>query len=282
MVSSSSSSCNFPAIYNFGDSNSDTGGRSAALTQIPPPYGETNLGNPPKRGIIGFLELAAAEKLGLPYMSAYLDSVGTNFGRGVNFAATNSSNLAIQTNVTVDQTVATIPGILDAAIQQLYGEGARAFWIHNTGPIGCLPFMAVPFKFRNGTLNQNGCVAYQNDVVQEFNQQLKERVNNLSVAAFTYVDLYSAKLSLISDAKNQGFVDPLNYCCGTFVPTFVMCGLSAHVNGTTVHGDACGDPQDQIGWDSIHFTDAANSWISSRILNCSMSDPPSPISSACP
>ncbi|XP_056176291.1 GDSL esterase/lipase At3g27950-like [Syzygium oleosum] len=338
LVSGSSSSCIFPAIYNFGDSNSDTGGRSAALTQIPPPYGETNL----------------AEKLGLPYVSAYLDSIGTNFRRGAKFATGGSSilpgpfspfDLGIQIsqfkqfksrttelyknlsdsgivencssvslphpddfskalytfdigqndltfgfqNMTVDKIVAAIPGILDgfdAAVQQLYGEGARAFWIHNTGPIGCLPFMALPFKFRNGTLDQNGCVAYQNNVVQEFNQQLKERVNqlrnNLSVAAFTYVDVYSAKLSLISDAKNQGFVDPLNYCCGTFVPTFVMCGLSAQVNGTTIHGDACGDPQDRISWDGIHFTDAANSWIASRILNGSMSDPPAPVSNACP
>lgn len=31
--------CTFPAIYNFGDSNSDTGGISAAFVPIPSPYG---------------------------------------------------------------------------------------------------------------------------------------------------------------------------------------------------------------------------------------------------
>lgn len=36
----SSPSCAFPAIYNFGDSNSDTGGISAAFLPIPAPYGE--------------------------------------------------------------------------------------------------------------------------------------------------------------------------------------------------------------------------------------------------
>jgi hypothetical protein len=36
---SSSPSCTFPAIYNFGDSNSDTGGISAAFQPIPAPYG---------------------------------------------------------------------------------------------------------------------------------------------------------------------------------------------------------------------------------------------------
>lgn len=33
--------CDFPAIFNFGDSNSDTGGLSAAFGQAPPPHGET-------------------------------------------------------------------------------------------------------------------------------------------------------------------------------------------------------------------------------------------------
>lgn len=36
-----SKDCNFPAIFNFGDSNSDTGGFSAAFGQLPPPNGET-------------------------------------------------------------------------------------------------------------------------------------------------------------------------------------------------------------------------------------------------
>ncbi|CAK9180428.1 unnamed protein product [Ilex paraguariensis] len=31
--------CDFPAIYNFGDSNSDTGGISAAFLPIQAPYG---------------------------------------------------------------------------------------------------------------------------------------------------------------------------------------------------------------------------------------------------
>lgn len=33
--------CKFPAMYNFGDSNSDTGARSAALEQLLSPNGET-------------------------------------------------------------------------------------------------------------------------------------------------------------------------------------------------------------------------------------------------
>lgn len=35
-----SNPCAFPAIYNFGDSNSDTGGISAAFLPIPAPNGQ--------------------------------------------------------------------------------------------------------------------------------------------------------------------------------------------------------------------------------------------------
>lgn len=39
----------FPAIFNFGDSNSDTGAISAALDPLQPPYGNTFFGQPAGR-----------------------------------------------------------------------------------------------------------------------------------------------------------------------------------------------------------------------------------------
>ena len=47
--------CDFPAIYNFGDSNSDTGGISAALSEIHAPNGETFFGHPSGRACDGRL-----------------------------------------------------------------------------------------------------------------------------------------------------------------------------------------------------------------------------------
>lgn len=41
--------CHFPAIFNFGDSNSDTGGLSAAFGQAPPPNGFSYFGGPAGR-----------------------------------------------------------------------------------------------------------------------------------------------------------------------------------------------------------------------------------------
>lgn len=41
--------CKFPAVYNFGDSNSDTGEASALFSEVPSPNGETFFGRPSGR-----------------------------------------------------------------------------------------------------------------------------------------------------------------------------------------------------------------------------------------
>ncbi|KAM2449647.1 hypothetical protein PS1_019731 [Malus domestica] len=41
--------CQFPAVFNFGDSNSDTGGLASSLIAPTPPYGETFFGMPAGR-----------------------------------------------------------------------------------------------------------------------------------------------------------------------------------------------------------------------------------------
>lgn len=92
--------------------------------------------------------------------------------------------------------------------QKLYKEGARFFWVHNTGPHGCLPYNVIYDKQKPGNLDQSGCVKPTNEVAQEFNRQLKDSVlhlrKQLPLAVFTYVDVYSAKYAVISNAKNEG------------------------------------------------------------------------------
>lgn len=342
--------CKFPAIFNFGDSNSDTGGRSAAIAEVPPPNGETFFGEGSGRFCDGRLIIDfIAEKVGLPYLSAYLDSLGTSFKHGANFATGGSSirvggyspfHLDIQISQfirfksrTIDlykhnsgrrrvednlpkpedfskalytmdigqndlaygfqfnpagRVRASIPDILkllSRAIHQLYKEGARYFWVHNTGPIGCLPYNVIyAHPKKSSTFDSNGCVKSQNKVAKEFNKQLKSMIAHLKAelpnTAFTYVDLYSAKYALISNAKNQGFDDPLKFCCGSYYGYHIDCGKKETVNGT-VYGNPCGDPSKLISWDGIHYSQAANILVANRILNGSLSDPPFPLAEAC-
>lgn len=54
-IVTNSQDCDIPAIYNFGDSNSDTGGISATLSRAGPPTGETYFGIPTGRASDGRL-----------------------------------------------------------------------------------------------------------------------------------------------------------------------------------------------------------------------------------
>ncbi|KAF7819504.1 GDSL esterase/lipase [Senna tora] len=354
-----SPSCAFPAIYNFGDSNSDTGGISAAFEPISAPYGEGFFHKPAGRDSDGRLIIDfIAESLKLPYLSAYLNSLGTNYRHGANFATGGSTirrqnetiyeygispfaldmqiiqfdQFKARTNelykqaktpmersklpvpeefskalytfdigqndlsvgfrkMNLDQLRAAMPDIINqlaSAVRHLYHQqGGRAFWIHNTGPIGCLPVnLFYKHNLPVGYLDQYGCVKDQNEMAIEFNKQLKNQViklrTELPQASITYVDVYAAKYGLISHAKNQGFVDPLTICCGYHVnDTHIWCGQKGSVNGKEVFGASCENPLKYISWDGVHYAEAANHWVAHRILNGSLADPPFPITQAC-
>ncbi|XP_076956435.1 GDSL esterase/lipase At5g14450-like [Bidens hawaiensis] len=354
-----SPACDIPAIYNFGDSNSDTGGIAAAFYPPGPPSGETFFRRPVGRASDGRLIIDfIAEKLGLPYLSAYLDSIKANYTHGANFATGGATirrvneswftndvspfSLDIQVeqfNQFKDRTTylynqakdesqrhnlprpddfmkaiytidigqndlaylfrttgveasrAAIPGVIDefaASIRQLYGKGARAFWIHNTGPIGCLP--VVHAKVVNppaGYLDAIGCVDGQNRIANEFNEKLRAKVtqlrSELSKAILTYVDMYSAKYQLISKAKDLGFKEGFTICCGYHdQDEDVYCGNKGKINGSEVFAGSCNDPTKVISWDGVHYSDAANRWVTNKVTYGLFSDPPLSIIEICP
>ncbi|GLJ30059.1 hypothetical protein SUGI_0594410 [Cryptomeria japonica] len=88
--------CNFPAIFNFGDSSSDTGAIHFVfpynMLAENPPYGRTYFGRPVNRYSDGRLSIDfMAYALGLPFLSPYLQSVGSNYAHGANFAAAGAT-----------------------------------------------------------------------------------------------------------------------------------------------------------------------------------------------
>ncbi|KAJ4960139.1 hypothetical protein NE237_020049 [Protea cynaroides] len=352
--------CQFPAIFNFGDSNSDTGGLSAAFGQAPPPNGETYFHAPAGRYSDGRLVIDfIAESFGLPHLNAFLDSVGSNFSHGANFATAASTirpqnrtlsqggvspfSLNVQfyqfndfhhrsqaartqgvvwqklmpkeedfsralytfdigqndltagyfINMSTSQVRAYVPDLLDqfsTIIKDIYGEGGRSFWIHNTGPVGCLPYIMDQLLITAPQVDKAGCATPFNEVAQYFNIRLKEAVNqlrkDLPLAAITYVDVYSVKYDLISQASNHGFEQPLVACCGHGgkynYNRHMGCGSKVTRNGKQILvGRSCQDPSVRINWDGVHYTEAANKWIFDRIVDGSYSDPPVPLKMAC-
>ncbi|CAK8544881.1 unnamed protein product [Lathyrus sativus] len=94
LVGLSNGECEFKAIFNFGDSNSDTGGFFAAFPAETPPFGMTYFKKPVGRAsdgrlIIDFL----AQAIGIPFLSPYLQSIGSDFKHGANYATLASTVL---------------------------------------------------------------------------------------------------------------------------------------------------------------------------------------------
>ncbi|KAL9248959.1 GDSL esterase/lipase-like protein [Drosera capensis] len=390
--------CKFPAIFNFGDSNSDTGGFSAAFGQAAPPAGETFFGRPAGRYSDGRLIIDfIAQGLGVPYLSAYLDAVGSNFSHGANFATAASTirpqnktlnqggfspislnvqwyqfyefqsrtqyfrsqgiphsrlhypdmipiqitdiilGIWVETDrmylfslrsggvyeellpkpeyfsealytfdigqndltagyflkMSTDEVRSFVPDLMDqfrTIIKNIYGGGGRYFWIHNTGPVGCLPYVMDSLLIKASQVDRAGCASPFNEVAQFFNQALKEAVaqlkKELPLAALTYVDVYSLKYDLISNAKQHGFREPLRACCGHGgkynFNSHVGCGGKIKVKGKEITvGKSCKDPSVAINWDGVHYTEAANKWVFDRIVDGSFSYPPVPLKMAC-
>ncbi|KVI09175.1 Lipase, GDSL [Cynara cardunculus var. scolymus] len=319
--------CSWAGLYNFGDSNSDTGGISAAFTPVSSPYGMTFFKKPAGRLSDGRLVLDfLAEYIGLPYVSAYLDTINTDYRHGANFATGGSTirrqnetifkggispfSLDIQTvqftqfkariidlwssgHPAADKSQLQRPGDFSKALftidigQNDLSVGFRTLSKQQLRPVGCLPVSTS--NVRNpepGYLDRYGCIRYQNDMAMEFNRQLKARViklrSELTEAAITYVDIYTAKYKLISSTKEYGFYEPLKVCCGHLEKNVrIFCGTTGIMNGTTVHGDACANPPVYVIWDGVHMTEAANRWVANQILNGSLSDPPIPATHAC-
>ncbi|XP_059439262.1 GDSL esterase/lipase At1g54790-like [Corylus avellana] len=340
----------FPAIFNFGDSNSDTGGLAAGFAfPVGPPNGQTYFLKPSGRFsdgrlIIDFL----MDAMDLPFLNPYLDSVGApNFQTGCNFAtggstilpanaaSTSPFSLGIQVaqflkfkaralelldkdkrlqkylpseksfkqalymfdvgqndldgafySKSEDQVLALIQTFLtefETSFKKLYDVGARKFWIHNTGPLGCLPRIIAKFGTDTTKLDQFGCVNSHNRAANQFNMQLHDLCTKfraqLPDANITYVDIFSIKLNLISNYSQYGFKQPLAACCGYGGPPLnfdsrIACGETKNLNGSMVTATPCNNTAEYVNWDGNHYTEAANEYVSSQILTGNYSDPP--------
>ncbi|KAJ6955812.1 GDSL esterase/lipase [Populus alba x Populus x berolinensis] len=108
---------------------------------------------------------------------------------------------------------------INYAMQNIYQHGGRNFWIHNTGPLGCLPQKLATFDKKSSDFDQYGCLKTLNDAAKQFNDQLRvlceELRSELKNSTIVYVDMYSIKYDLIANATTYGMVSFPN--CKKFI-----------------------------------------------------------------
>lgn len=95
-------------------------------------------------------------------------------------------------------------------IQSIYQHGGKNLWIHNTGPLGCLPQKLATSVKQASDFDEHGCLKPLNDAAREFNEQLRvlceELRSQLLNSTIVYVDIYSIKYDLIADSASYGEV----------------------------------------------------------------------------
>ncbi|KAJ8616263.1 hypothetical protein MRB53_035635 [Persea americana] len=181
----SAAKCEIGAIFNFGDSNSDTGGFWAAFPAQSGPFGMTYFKRPAGRAsdgrvVIDFL----AEAFGLPFLSPYLQSIGSNFKHGANFATLASTVLLPKTSLFV---TGISPFSLAIQFNQMKELKARVLEFHSKGSVGHLPLPDIftrslytldigqnDFTSNLATLGIAGVKKYLPEVVSEILTIIKE------------------------------------------------------------------------------------------------------------
>ncbi|GJM94687.1 hypothetical protein PR202_ga11357 [Eleusine coracana subsp. coracana] len=292
-------------LFNFGDSNSDTGGVAAASgIRIMPPEGRTYFGRPTGRlsdgrVIIDFF----CESLNTHELNPYLKGVGSDYSNGVNFAMAGSTathgvsdySLNVQIDQFVyfkhrslelfergpvskegfenalymmdighndmvgvahtpsdqwDKKISEVVGEIRKAMGILYDNGARKFWIHGTGALGCLPAVAVREK---GEHDKHGCLVSVNKAAQAFNKKLSDLCDDmrffLKNSTIVYTDMFAIKYGFVANHTKYGIGWPLMVCCGNGGPPYNMD------EGKHGCGDLCEPGSKVLSWDGVHFTD---------------------------
>ncbi|KAL3639811.1 hypothetical protein CASFOL_014779 [Castilleja foliolosa] len=88
-------------------------------------------------------------------------------------------------------------------------------------------------------------------------------------STIVYVDMYSIKYDLIANATSYGFNNPLIACCGVhnnYDPDYVKTYSGSQY-------DVCDEGTPFISLDGIHYTEAANAIVASKVMSTHYSSP---------
>ncbi|KAF5937261.1 hypothetical protein HYC85_024767 [Camellia sinensis] len=178
-------------------------------------------------------------------------------------------------NLTYSPVVARIPSFLaeiKLAIQNIYQYGGRKFWIHNTGPLGCVPKELALHPHKESDLDRIGCLRVHNDVAKAFNKGLHKLCKEMRLvyddATIVYVDIYAIKYGLFANYKRYGTIDGLLWV------RRASKQLQCESNMWATCYSICRNVSRAIIWDGVHYTDAANHVVATSILSVRYSTPP--------
>ncbi|RWW44984.1 hypothetical protein BHE74_00049216 [Ensete ventricosum] len=226
-------------LFNFGDSNSDTGGFAAGLGfYLGPPSGRQFFHKTTGRFGDGRLYIDfICEGLKMSYLSHYLESSGSNFSHGVNFAVVgaavdlpgNPFPLSTQVlqflhfkNRTRElMAEVTEKEFKDAVYSIDIGQNdlAKAFYLNLSYPQVLLKIPTMINKIEDAIKNDSqldafGCLLAYNDAAKAYNSGLRDLCEKmrqeLKNAVIVYIDMFSIKYDLIANHTQYKRIGKMN------------------------------------------------------------------------
>ncbi|XBJ22291.1 hypothetical protein VPH35_000709 [Triticum aestivum] len=204
-----------PVVFNFGDSNSDTGGMAAAKGwHIAPPEGRAFFHHPTGRFCDGRLVIDfLCESLNISYLSPYLKAIGSNYSNGVNFAISGSTTLPRDALF-----------VLHGQVQEFFFFKARSLELINQGqeaPIDAEAFLNALYIIDIGQNDINALLSNlpYDQVVAKLPPILAEIKYAVQVK-FSFLPLVSKLLyAAMTDNHNSAFFKNCSFCMAMGVGT---------------------------------------------------------------
>lgn len=118
-------------------------------------------------------------------------------------------------------------------LQRLHKNGARKFWIHGTGALGCMPQKLSMPRDDDSDLDEHGCIATINNVCKKFNSLLSEALDELRLtlksSTIVFVDMFAIKYDLVANHTKYGELNLLYSLCSFASSFFMMKAISFEI-----------------------------------------------------
>ncbi|KAL0393652.1 UNVERIFIED_CONTAM: GDSL esterase/lipase [Sesamum latifolium] len=310
LLLSTSIDFNYPAVFNFGDSNSDTGGLISGLAEaLDSPNGQIYFQKPSGRFcdgrlIIDFLSKypsdliiikhllhlfccwfimhlynVTMDAMDLPFLNPYLDSIAApSFRQGCNFAAAGSTILPATASY-------VSPFSFGIQVAQFFRFKSKVEDIlaKTRKYDKYIPaqdyFQKALYMFDIGQNDLAGAFYSKtlDQILASIPTILLEFEHGIELDELGCVSSHNQASRLLNlqlralCKKLQGQYPDANVTHGDIFT--IKSNLIANYS-RYVTAKGCNDSTEYVNWDGIHYTEAANQYVASQVLTGKYSDPP--------
>ncbi|KAH7292499.1 hypothetical protein KP509_29G071300 [Ceratopteris richardii] len=205
-----------------------------------------------------YVELLGGEEATSEFLSKSIFAIVFGSNDYLNNYLINSTGLSQE--YTPDAYRVMVADMFAEQLVTLYGLGARRFIVTGVGPLGCIPNVLAT-KSKDGH-----CVQYVNQLVQGFNAEVLQLVNELNSdprfadGKFLYANVYNTFSAIVADPAKYGMKVLNEGCCGVGRNRGVLTCLPPLAK-------LCTDRGDHLFWDAFHPTEATNLILASGIID---------------